>query len=118
MTQITSLTVPNSILAIADHAVAFSGIISDSNAITENGRKIIKAGTPVGGQNNFLQDENAVLNTANDSTAQGIVEYDVDVTEGTGNATVLVEAYINESKIPSISNDAKNKLTKITFLRR
>lgn len=117
-TKITNLTVPNTIFAIADGIYGFPAIVSNTNATTVNGRQIIKAGTPVGGQNDFMQDENAVLNVANDSTAQGIVENDVDVTDGTGNATVIVEAYVNENKIPAISADAKKALSKITFMKR
>ncbi|CAI2679729.1 hypothetical protein [Apilactobacillus apinorum] len=116
--DITNLTVENTILANTANKVGLNVIITDSNVDCANGKKIVPAGTPVGGPNKLADDENANLNVANDSTAQGILLHDVDVTDGNGNGTVLVEGYINENKIPPISDDAKKALSNITFLKK
>lgn len=119
MTEIKNLTIENSILAINDGKVAVGGIISSNGASTVNGRQIISAGTIVGGPNNFLNDDNAVLNIANDSTAQGVLEHDVDVTDGNASGTVIIEGYLNPKKMPSVpTSDADKALTKITFMNR
>lgn len=86
----------------------------------DNGRKIIKAGTPVGGDTNVLLNRNTVLAVANGATAQGIVLHDVDVTEGQENATMLVAGYVDINKIDTDarpSADAQTALTKITFMK-
>lgn len=67
----------------------------------ERGRKIVKAGT---------------ILPANDSTAEGILFTDVDVTEGPQPGALLVEGYVLEERLPvAPTADAKAALTKITF---
>lgn len=86
----------------------------------DNGKKIIKAGTPIGGNTNVLLNRNTVLAVANGATAQGIVLHDVDVTEGQENATMLVAGYVDINKIDvdaQPSADAQTALTKITFMK-
>lgn len=86
----------------------------------DNGKKIIKAGTPIGGNTNVLLNRNTVLAVANGATAQGIVLHDVDVTEGQENATMLVAGYVDINKIDTAarpSADAQTALTKITFMK-
>lgn len=85
-----------------------------------NGKKIIKAGTPIGGNTNVLLNRNTVLAVANGATAQGIVLHDVDVTAGQENATMLVAGYVDINKIDvdaQPSADAQTALTKITFMK-
>lgn len=86
----------------------------------DNGKKIIKAGTPIGGNTNVLLNRNTVLAVANGATAQGIVLHDVDVTKGQENATMLVAGYVDINKIDTDaqpSADAQTALTKITFMK-
>ena len=86
----------------------------------DNGKKIIKAGTPIGGATNVLLNRNTVLAVANGATAQGIVLHDVDVTKGQENATMLVAGYVDIDKIDvdaRPSADAQTALTKITFMK-
>ncbi|KRO15892.1 hypothetical protein [Lacticaseibacillus saniviri] len=86
------------------------------------GRKIIPAGTPVGGDNSALADEQAVLVVSNNDKAQGVLEHDVDVTSGQGNGTLIVNGYINENRLPDgvvITDEAKTALNgKVTFFKR
>ena len=74
----------------------------------ENGRKIIKAGTPVGGATDVLKNRDTVLVVTNSDDnggqAQGVVDSDVDVTDGTANATLLVRGVVDLKKLdPALS---------------
>lgn len=73
-------------VVLAPH-LAFSIAVQVSNTGVSNnadGRKIIPAGTPIGGTTSALSNRQAVLSVTNGSTnganAQGILWYDVDVT--------------------------------------
>lgn len=72
-----------------------------SLATTVGGRKIIKAGT---------------IYPANDSTAQGIVFSDLDVTDGDVNGAVLIFGFVKTSALPvEPSAEAKTALNMIKF---
>lgn len=95
--------------------VGNTGVSADSN-----GRKIIKAGTPVGGTVSVLETRNTVLNVTNTSSnganAQGVLRHDVDVTNGNANATLIVRGEVDSSKCPTIVAEAKTALTHIIFV--
>lgn len=94
--------------------VGNTGVDADSN-----GKKIIKAGTPVGGTTSVLTNRQTVLKKGA-SNAQGVVLHDVDVTDGDGRATLVVAGYVDlyklDSDVVSIVSDATATLSKITFL--
>lgn len=94
--------------------VGSTGVDADTN-----GKKIIKAGTPVGGTTSVLTNRQTVL-TKGASNAQGVVLHDVDVTDGDGRATLVVAGYVDlyklDADVVSIVSDATATLTKITFL--
>ena len=117
-TKITDLTTENTVLATVANRVSFGAIVNNAGVQATNGQMIIPAGTAVGGSANFLEDETAQLSVVSDGSAQGILEHSVDVTDGVGNATVIVEGYVNESKTPAISDAVKKVLPKITFMKR
>lgn len=82
------------------------------------GRKIVKAGTPVGGTVDVLIERQTVLTTCNTAdngaNAQGLLLHDVDVTEGNANATLIVAGVVDTAKLDvTIVDAAKNALTKI-----
>lgn len=95
--------------------VGNTGVSADSN-----GRKIIKAGTPVGGTVSALETRNTVLSVTNTSSnganAQGVLRHDVDVTNGNANATLIVRGEVDSSKCPTIVAEAKTALTHIIFV--
>ena len=95
--------------------VANTGVTADSE-----GRKIIKAGTPVGGTTSVLSTRNTVLTVTNSSStganAQGVLRHDVDVTAGNANATMIVRGEVDESKCPTIASEAKTALVHIIFV--
>ena len=109
------------ILANASLFQSFGGQIGDAGVTAVNGKKIIPAGTPVGGAD-FYADEQAVLAVANDETAVGVLLHDVDVTGGTANGTVLVFGFVNENRLEeglTITDEAKEALDgKVTFVKR
>lgn len=104
--------------------VANTGITADSK-----GRKIIKAGTPVGGTTSVLKNRQTALivtNNANAETAaasdgknsQGVLLHDVDVTDGNANATLVIEGTVDLLKLDvTIAADAEKVLTKINFMK-
>ena len=110
------------ILANAVLFQSFGGQVGDTAVTAVNGRKIIPAGTPVGGANNFYEDEQAVLTVSNDANAVGVLLHEVDVTEGTNNATVLVFGFVNLNRLDAdltITDEAKTALDgKVTFVKR
>lgn len=93
--------------------VGNTGVEADSE-----GRKIVKAGTPVGGTVDVLIERQTVLTTCNTAengaNAQGLLLHDVDVTEGNANATLIVAGVVDTAKLDvTIVDAAKNALTKI-----
>ncbi|WKF70467.1 hypothetical protein QYM39_06035 [Pediococcus pentosaceus] len=112
----------NQILANVENKVAYpvtvnaTGVTADSH-----GRKIIPAGTPIGGAKNALQDDTVVLSVANDATAQGVLEHDIDVTAGESAGTMIVWGWVNEYRMKNVtvSDEAKTALNgKVTFIKR
>lgn len=81
---------------------SFTYLVSDVGVTADaNGRKIVKAGT---------------ILPANDTTAEGILYSDVDVTNGPQPGSIIVEAYVLEERLPvAPSEDAKTALKEIKF---
>lgn len=71
-----------------------------AGAVTENSRKIVKAGTPLNGD---LTTRGTAFVAAADSTAPavGILLHDVDVTDADANATLLIWGFVNLSRVDS-----------------
>lgn len=94
--------------------VGNTGVDADAN-----GKKIIKAGTPVGGPTSVLTNRQAVL-IKDTNAPQGVVLHDVDVTDGDGRATLVVAGYVDlyklDSDVVTLVTTATSALTKITFL--
>ena len=110
------------VLGNVQQKVALPGLIS-ATGVTPNsfGRKVIPAGTVVGGASSFLDNSQAVLSVGQDAKAQGVLEHDVDVTAGDATGTVIVFGFINTARIASgdVSADAKTALAgKVTFFNR
>lgn len=66
-----------------------------AGAVTENGRKIVKAGTPLKGD---LTNRSAAFAAADD-TAVGVLLHDVDVTDQDANATLLIWGFVNLNRV-------------------
>lgn len=106
---------------------ALSVIISNAGVEADSeGKKIVKAGTPLKGS--LLNRDEAFTVGAKDDAVVGIAEHDVDVTAGTANGGIIVFGFIDESKLDAdvvtllntVNTDTtklRDKLTKITFCK-
>lgn len=92
------------ILAFPDHYVctAHTFLKGDAAAITEDGRKVIKAGT---------------IYPTNDASAIGIVFSDMDVTDGDMTGAILIHGFVKTAALPTEpAAAAKTALKQVTFL--
>ena len=94
---ITKATTRKMMLISEANSVALSCIVANTGVAAVNGRKIIKAGTPLAGN---LQQRNTAFTVAGEeSTAVGLAVHDVDVTDGNANAAVLIFGFVDKSKL-------------------
>lgn len=94
--------------------------VANTNVTADaNGRKIIKAGTPIGGATSALLTPNTVLSVVSNNTAQGLLLWDLDVTDGNNNGTMLVRGVVDSSKIKDfdtvVPTAVRGVLPNITF---
>lgn len=67
-----------------------------AGAVTENGRKIVKAGTPLTGD---LTDRSTKFTAAGESNAVGVLLHDVDVTNADANCSLLIWGFVNLDRV-------------------
>lgn len=95
---------PIEILKYNDFKGAPCMVSADGVTADENGKKIVKAGTPY---------------PANDSTCKGILLHDTDVTYGEAPGTYVFEGSIDNTKLVrngvTVSEEAKAVLPRVTF---
>ncbi|MFD2703808.1 hypothetical protein ACFSVM_25595 [Paenibacillus shunpengii] len=110
-----------SITKFPDHYVNV-GITVDNTGITANaeGRKIVPAGTILGGgilTSTTVKAKKAVTTTGV-SNAEGVLFYDVDVTDGPKPGAMLIHGFVDLAKIPTAPTAEEIvALKQITFLR-
>lgn len=117
------------ILFCTEPQVSVGVVVNATAGTTEDGRKIVKAGTPLSGDltartTAFVKaaDETEV-NKGDGKAATGILLHDVDVTDGNANGTLLVFGFVNLDRIDSttaalITAKRKTELgERITFLK-
>lgn len=108
------------ILKFPDHYVNVAITVSDSGvSANSEGRKIVPAGTILGG--GVLADENKLAvkatTTVDVSNAEGILFYDVDVTDGPTKGAMLIHGFVDTSKLPAAPTvEEKAALKQITFV--
>ena len=120
--KIESAVNVNQILFCTDPQVSVGVIVDNTAFVTENGRKIVKAGTPLSGD---LTARNTAFVKAVDTTnpATGILLHDVDVTDGDNNGTLLIFGFVNLERLDTttaalITDTRKTELSgKVTFLK-
>jgi hypothetical protein len=81
-----------------ENSTAFSCVVSSANVSAIEGKKIIKAGTPLYGS---LTARNTAFTVSGASGAKpvGVALHDVDVTAGQANSQVLVSGFVDISKV-------------------
>lgn len=107
----------NQILASTQLQYSVSVNVANTGVSEVDGKKIIKAGTPLAGD----LATRAAFTQCNDGTAVAVLLHDVDVTKGNANATALVFGFVDYTKLDSsvkalLTEEAKKALTKITFV--
>lgn len=75
-----------------------AGKVADTGVNAVEGKKIVKAGTPVYGD---LKKRNTAFTISGSGNPVGIVLHDVDVTEGTNNVSVVVRGTVDLEKVES-----------------
>ncbi len=87
------------ILKFPDHYVAIAVMVDDSGVVVdENGKKILKAGTLVGG--GVIKDPQAKVSTVNGAETEGVLMNDVDLTYGPAPGAMIIHGFVDLSKIP------------------
>ena len=103
---------------------ALSVIISNAGVEADSeGKKVIKAGTPIAGS---LTNRDVPFTVAKDtnsvSNAVGILEHDVDVTGGNANGSCIVFGFIDVDKLDAstvalLTDAAKKNLANVQFIK-
>ena len=105
----------NQILFAVEHQVSMGIVVDKALGVQVGTRKIVKAGTPVTG-NLDARTTKFTAASAGSSTAAsdavGVLLHDVDVTEGDGNATLLLFGFVNTNRI-----DATTKAKLTTYVK-
>lgn len=93
----------NDILIAPKLAVSFPCIVSNTGvSANADGRKIIKAGSPLFGSVDFTRNRDTKLRVTADETYKycaGVARWDIDVTAGDTNATVLYFGFVDYLKL-------------------
>lgn len=117
-----SIIIDNKLMFATSCVIANAGVTAGGD-----GKKIVKAGTPLKGS---LKARNTAFTVAkkDDTGIVGILETDVDVTKGNANGACIVFGFIDESKLDSSvvtlldttntdSTKIRDHLAMITFIK-
>ena len=106
------------------NSTAFSCMVANTGISADaDGKKIAKAGTPLTGSLEARGTAFTVASTTEGvSNAIGILLHDVDVTDGTKNAQVVVFGFIDLNKLESdvqalVTSEVKTALKMIQFVK-
>lgn len=111
---------PDKQILIAEDSfkVTLGAVIAATGAVEVDGKKIIKAGTPVKGD---LKDRNSAF--AKEAEApNAIVLHDVDVTDGANNGTIVIAGAVDLNRLDAdaaalITSAVEEKLPRIIFFK-
>lgn len=104
------------ILKFPDHYVNVAVTVSDAGVTAVDGKKIVPAGTILGG--GFLASESVLAVKTNDEGAEGVLFNDVDVTYGSAPGAALIHGFVALDKLPEAPTaEAIEDLKQITFLK-
>ena len=111
--------VPKNILVAPELAFTIGVVVSNTSVLAgADGKKIIKAGTPLAGN---IEARNTAF-TATKTGAVGVCLHDVDVTAGNANATIVLSGVVDLNKIDTttaamLDSDTKTALSRIIFIK-
>lgn len=106
------------ILKFPDHYVNVAVTVSDAGIVANaDGKKIVLAGTLLGGGVVADESKDAVLATV-DVVAEGVLFNDTDVTSGPAKGALLIHGFIALDKIPKAPTaEEVAALKQITFIQ-
>lgn len=112
----TQYGTPKQILKFPDHYVALAVTVDDQGVTPgSDGRKIVPAGTIIGG--GFIADDTKKAVKKNDADAEGVLFNDVDVTYGPAPGAAIIHGFIDVNKLPEAPDaDAVTALNMIKFI--
>lgn len=96
-----SATSEKQILFAPEIAVALSCKVANTGVTAVDGKKIVKAGTPLYGSLTARGTAFTISNATEGAKPIGIILHDVDVTSGTKNAQVVAFGFVDISKLDS-----------------
>lgn len=88
--------------------------------VLENGRKVVKAGALLAGKSGKLLEGGSVAVVTADATAcEGVLRYDVDITEGEREVSLVIRGEVYEDKLPvALTPEVRTALaTRILFIK-
>ena len=113
----------NDILIAPELAFAIPCIVGNAGVTAgADGKKIIKAGTPLYGSADVFMNRQTVLTiSSTGTTIYGLARHDIDVTAGNANDTLLVAGYVDYLKldedVQALVTAAKASLPRILVLK-
>lgn len=117
-TTITTVTSGKTILALLTDYENRTVKISSADVTAVGGKKILPAGTLLGSavEDKTILGDNAPAKAVNGAGTEGVLFYDVDVTNGDMEAAMLFVGTVDLNKLPAAPVAAVN-LPRVTFLR-
>lgn len=115
-------TTPNTILFGSYPIMSVSVVVDDTGITATNGKKVIKAGSPMAGDLATRTTPFKLATISGSSDAVGVLLHDVDVTSGKANATLTIFGFIDLAKLDTttkalITTEVKAALKgSVTFL--
>lgn len=93
--------------------------VDDKSVVLEGGRKIVKAGSLLGGKSGKLLEGGSVAVVAEAEKCEGVLRYDVDITDGEREASLVIRGEVYETKLPvALTPEARAALaTRILFIK-
>lgn len=127
ITKETYGNIKNILIAQDSYHVSLPCIIGDTGVTAVNGKKILKAGTPLAGDitardTAFKKATTSGSDGNKTSDATAILLHDVDVTSGKANGTIVLAGCIDLLKLDSatqalIDAETKKALSNIIFVK-
>ena len=123
ISKVTAVS-PKTIIAAPEMAISFSCILANTGVEADSdGKKIIKAGTPITGSLEARGTAFTIAATTEGvSNAVGLALHDVDVTDGNANATILVQGVVKLDEVDTttaalITTEVKTAVHRIIFVK-
>ena len=110
-------------ILLCDHKVAINVLVDDEVVANPDGKKIVPAGTIVGGKTqpvltNRGEPVEKKNTQADGSDAEGVLLYDVDVTHGANTGAMLIHGFVLLDRLPEPPcTEAIAALKDITFVK-